>query len=283
MTDVPHPLPHTVAIGGVGGSGTRVGAALLQTLGYYIGDDLNVSLDNLWFTLLFKRRAILMESGPDFESLVSLFWSRMSGATDFSDEQRARIFTLADDERLQHDRAWLRRLAYSLLSTETAERVRGPWGWKEPNTHIVIERIFELRPALRYIHFTRHLLDMAFSDNQNQLQTWGPILANRDVAIAPREALAYLCAVHRRATAFMRRYPERTLEVDFDMLCGDPEEHCGRIATFLGAELSNRPRTDFDGLVDLRRPARGRYKAATLAQFNPQDLAYVRELGYDLD
>jgi hypothetical protein len=54
--------PHMVAIGGVGGSGTRLGAALLQVLGYYIGDDLNESLDNLWFTLLFKRRSILLEN-----------------------------------------------------------------------------------------------------------------------------------------------------------------------------------------------------------------------------
>ena len=48
-----------VAVGGVGGSGTRLIAQVLLELGYYLGGDLNESLDNLWFTLLFKRREVL--------------------------------------------------------------------------------------------------------------------------------------------------------------------------------------------------------------------------------
>ena len=48
-------LDGPVAIGGVGGSGTRVVAEVLKCLGFYLGSLLNSSLDNLWFTLLFKR------------------------------------------------------------------------------------------------------------------------------------------------------------------------------------------------------------------------------------
>jgi RNase adaptor protein for sRNA GlmZ degradation len=44
-----------VVVGGVGGSGTRLIADILMELGYYIGSDLNKSLDNLAVTLLFKR------------------------------------------------------------------------------------------------------------------------------------------------------------------------------------------------------------------------------------
>ena len=44
-----------VIIGGVGGSGTRVVAEILDNLGFYIGNDLNPAKDNLWFLLLFKR------------------------------------------------------------------------------------------------------------------------------------------------------------------------------------------------------------------------------------
>jgi len=44
-----------VAIGGVGGSGTRLIAQCLKELGYFIGSDLNESNDNLLFTALFKR------------------------------------------------------------------------------------------------------------------------------------------------------------------------------------------------------------------------------------
>lgn len=36
-----------VAIGGVGGSGTRVVAEIVRSLGYYLGGDLNSANDNL--------------------------------------------------------------------------------------------------------------------------------------------------------------------------------------------------------------------------------------------
>ena len=54
------PLSDTapVVIGGIGGSGTRVVAGLLQQLGFDIGSDLNDSLDDLSFTALFKRPAL---------------------------------------------------------------------------------------------------------------------------------------------------------------------------------------------------------------------------------
>ena len=44
-----------IAVGGVGGSGTRVVANFLEMLGFDMGSDINESLDNLTFTLLFKR------------------------------------------------------------------------------------------------------------------------------------------------------------------------------------------------------------------------------------
>src|SRR5580658_3856252 len=113
---------HAVAVGGVGGRGTRLGAALLQILGYYIGDDLNESLDNLWFTLLFKRRSILMECRADLFTLVSLFFSRMSGEMNFSGEEHARVLRLARDGRLQHPQEWLRQRAESFLSGTGSRR-----------------------------------------------------------------------------------------------------------------------------------------------------------------
>ena len=51
-----------VAIGGVGGSGTRLIAQILHEAGFYLGDDLSYAIDNLWFTLLFRRLEILSDS-----------------------------------------------------------------------------------------------------------------------------------------------------------------------------------------------------------------------------
>jgi hypothetical protein len=275
-------LSHRIAIGGIGGSGTRVGAVLLQLLGLYIGGDLNSPLDNLWFTLLFKRRSVLMESGPDFVTLVELFWSRMSGMMLPSDRTFALVTALASESRLQHDREWLQKLAQSLLTETRAGHGAAAWGWKEPNTHIVVERMFKLLPDLRYIHFSRHPLDMAFSDNQSQLENWGPILLNRDIEIRPRDSLAYWCAAERRIARFMRRYPDRTLAVDFDKLCSDPAGYCARIADFIGVQAPDRVHSEFTALVDSGRPGRGRFKSADLKQFDPEDIAYVHGLGYDL-
>jgi hypothetical protein len=280
MTEQTDHHPHVVAIGGVGGSGTRLGAALLQMLGYYIGDDLNEALDNLWFTLLFKRRSILLECKPDLCTLISLFFARMSNEANFSDEQRAQVLRLAHDGRLQHSLEWLHWRADSFLGGACSRKAGQPWGWKEPNTHIIIDHLLELYPDLRYINFVRHPLDMALSANQNQLQNWGPILLSRDVANEPRQSLAYWCAAHRRINVVMQQWPERTMIVDFDELRTDPDKQCALVANFVGVAVPDDLHAKLDDLIDQNRPSSGRFKTADLTQFVPDDISYVRQLGY---
>src|SRR3990167_6840991 len=55
---LPRDAAPPLAIGGVGGSGTRVVAAAAIALGFDLGSDLNPPLDNLAFTLLFKDPGI---------------------------------------------------------------------------------------------------------------------------------------------------------------------------------------------------------------------------------
>jgi hypothetical protein len=272
--------PYPVAIGGVGGSGTRLGAALLQISDYYIGDDLNDSLDNLWFTLLFNRRSILLEDQSEFCGLVDLFFARMTSEAVFSDEQRARVLSLACDARVRYSPDWLRELAETFLSGASSRRPGQPYGWKEPNTSIIIDRLLEVRPDLRYIHFTRHPLDMAFSANQNQLEHWGPVLLKREVAQEPRESLTYWCAAHRQIEAVMQRWPERTISVDFDQFCADPQMQGVRIAKFLHAAIPDHAR--LGDLIDPGRRTSGRFKTADLTQFCAEDMKYIRDLGYDV-
>ena len=52
-----------VAIGGLGGSGTRIVVEVLQSQNYFMGNDLIESLDNLHFTRLLKN--------PDFQATAS--------------------------------------------------------------------------------------------------------------------------------------------------------------------------------------------------------------------
>jgi hypothetical protein len=271
-----------VAIGGVGGSGTRVGAALLRLLGYDIGPDLNGALDNLWFTLLFKRRAILLESDGDFSRLAQLFFRRLAGHGAGSEAERDGVWRLARQARLQHPPDWLADRARSFLTDAEPVTESTAWGWKEPNTHVVIERLFAVHPRLRYVHFVRHPLDMAASNNNNQLQLWGPVFLNRDVTIDAHDALAYWCAAHRRVTAFMERWPDRTRLVDFDALCDEPARHHDEIAAFLACGPDSGSAVRFGTFIDRSRSS-GRFKRFGTRHFDPADLEYVAGLGYDVD
>src|SRR5512139_426255 len=63
-----------VAIGGLGGSGTRVVAAILQEAGVDIGPHLNRSLDNLFFSNLLKDPQWFATADDDqIESRLRLF------------------------------------------------------------------------------------------------------------------------------------------------------------------------------------------------------------------
>jgi hypothetical protein len=275
-------IPAPVAIGGVGGSGTRVVAALLYILGYFLGDDLNEAMDNLWFTLLFKRRSILLETEMDFRWLAELFVTRMSAAGDsISAEDRARIYVLADGERLQHSRDWLMDRAHSFCDGRSSKRNDQPWAWKEPNTHILIDRIFSIESTLRYIHIVRNPFNMSVSNNQNQLLNWGPMFLDRDVTREPRFSLAYWCVAHRRVMNLARRWPERTMVIDFDELCAAPDAHYGRFVGFLGASASDVSLALFKMLI-IKPVSVSSQPSLDLDQFEARDLAYVEELGYPL-
>ena len=75
-----------VAIGGVGGSGTRLIANCLEELNYYIGSDLNKAKDNLWFTLLFKHIEILQYNNRQTADLLNIFLQGMLTQEAFSNQ-----------------------------------------------------------------------------------------------------------------------------------------------------------------------------------------------------
>lgn len=50
-----------VIIGGIGGSGTKITAEILQELGYFLGHNLNAAQDNLLFSKIVRSKVILTE------------------------------------------------------------------------------------------------------------------------------------------------------------------------------------------------------------------------------
>ncbi|HEX5716199.1 MAG TPA: sulfotransferase [Thermoanaerobaculia bacterium] len=274
-----------VAIGGVGGSGTRLVAQLLADLGFFLGADLNESYDNLWFTLLFKRREILQAGHEELADLIAIFRGAMTNPRPLSTAQLGLVQHLAEADRLAHDAEWLRHRALSLESwSARGKPTSGAWGWKEPNTHVVLERLEPLLPGMKYIHVVRNGLDMAYSSNQSQLRLWGPsFLGCEEIADAsPRLSLKYWHAVHRAALDHRRRLGNRFLLLNYDRLCTDPEESLGTLLHFLEAEPA---RSTLDRLLASIRPPEsvGRFRQHPPSDFDPEDVAFARELGFDTD
>jgi hypothetical protein len=270
----------TVAVGGVGGSGTRVVAQVLGALGLHLGEDLNEALDNLWFTLLFKHREILDFPPERFARYHGLFVAAMQGdPQQLPDADRLRQELLGFERAGLHGRSWLKARWDSLMSPRTVAGAVG-WGWKEPNTHMVLEPLLALQPELRYVHVMRNGLDMAFSANQNQLRLWGPRALGRRFDTSPRASLAFWRWAHERVFALAARHPRRVLVLDFDRLCRAPAEELSRLTRSLGLPTDPTRCLELARLV--RTPATvGRFRSADPQLLDQEDVRYVAGLGFE--
>jgi hypothetical protein len=175
-------MSEPVAIGGVGGSGTRVVAEILKLLGFYIGNDLNSANDNLWFTLLFKRPRWFLKNKNNPEEILqycNVFERIMKGEYLSSRDYLLIIKAAFDISSHGHNVSgtgkglWPFKRVFTILINKNynINSFRG-YGWKEPNTHVFLPFIVKHFKNIRYIHVIRNGLDMAFSSNQNQLYNW---------------------------------------------------------------------------------------------------------------
>jgi len=287
-------LPGPVAVGGVGGSGTRVVANLIQGLGLYVGSDLNKSMDNLWFTLLFKRPRWYIGAddearGRQIRQALGIFEKAMTrGLRSQAKPWEAEFVKRASDEILSYPQALGmgagRRQIRSILRSRAPQDCIG-WGWKEPNTHIFLGHICPYFPGLKYIHVIRNGLDMAFSSNQKQLELWGSLYGcemPHSAQDMPRAALRYWVRANRVAVSNARRMLGRRCHVIlFDDLCADPHRHISGLADFLARPLGSG---EIDKLAAMVRtpPTIGRYREHDLSALDPVDISAVRELGFGM-
>ncbi len=270
-----NPVP-LVAIGGVGGSGTRLVAQMLGAAGFHLGDDLNDASDTLWFTLLFKRVDILHVDGPQFDRLTRLLVAALHRDRPIDATDRALVRSLADDDRPQHSSGWLRARAESLLAAVERPPVDAPLAWKEPNTHVVIQRLWQRLPQLRYVHVVRNGVMMAHSSNQNQLRLWGPSVLGQDGPVTPARSLAYWCRVHQRMQRTLADNRERMYWLDYDRLCREPQAEAEKLCRFLDCGVEQMAPV----LSHVRAPTQR--TGIDLSDFAPADLEHVCSLGYTL-
>ncbi len=267
-----------VAVGGVGGSGTRVIAAILQKAQFHIGNDLNEALDNLWFTLLFKYPEAFHETQDIFDKKYNLFLRFMTGGTRPDAEEFQFLTNLATNSREQHDEVWLReRLKTSMLQETGNEPER--WGWKEPNTHFFIDKFLTLNTDLKYVHVARNGLDMAFSGNQNQAKLWGELFLGEKYDGTPNYSLKFWKWAHERILDIGTQYSDRFLFLRYEELCKSPQAEIIKLLDFLDLEYTSEFIQECSALVSMPQSV-GRYKNAPLDQFDREGIEFVRDLGF---
>lgn len=287
-----------VAIGGAGGSGTRVVAEILIQLGFYMGSDLNSANDNLWFTLLFKRPKWFIKKSHEKESEIfkglSIFEKAMTGRLipkigEFNLIMRAAVkMAITGHDHLHSGRGiWPFVRALTILKSGKHDTSGyTSWGWKEPNTHIYIEFLSKHFDNLKYIHVIRHGLDMAFSSNQAQLYNWGKLFgiqANDSSMSLPKASLKYWIELNKRAITLGKTLlDKRFLIVNFDELCLNPKHEMDSILDFLGVNTKCLNSYQLKLLPKLPKSA-GRYKNHSLSIFSEDEIEAVKELGFVID
>ncbi len=272
-----------VAVGGLGGSGTRVVGYLLQELGFYLGPVLNSQLDNILFTLLFKRRDWFASfpSEDQINRTIQILVTVMhrGGEAGFAGLERVERNNLLHQTRgLGVDEEKFTQII-SCAAPDMAQHTA--IGWKEPNTHIFLPELSHMLPNLKYIHVMRHGLDMALSRNQQQLVNWGAYfgIANIENDGLPSTQLKYwLKANHRAIDIGTMMGPGRFFLLNYDQLCQEFDLEVRRIEEFLGMSLNGAARHRL--ATQIRPTSVGRYRDAPQHTFSSEERLSVAELGF---
>jgi hypothetical protein len=258
-----------VAVGGVGGSGTRVIASMVQSLGYRVGTNLTPAKDDLIFTVLFKRpdfyqdvRGLVPADHPLAQVSAGVFVRVRTGHRGLRSEVlpmvRASLSLPVNDGQHGLKRVGLR----TLRRTRRLRQLRkvfdatdsfspGPWTWKEPNTLIYLPTLYAVIPDLSYIHVVRNGLAMAMSANDFQLSNWGLLFGVADDGRDPQlRQLVYWARANLAVADFLAGQP-RSLIVSHERTVLEPESVAEEIAAFLGRPFTDATR---DVIAGVRRP-----------------------------
>ena len=247
-------LPDPVAVGAVGGSGTRVIAQILADAGITMSTPKNQSNDALEWP---PMRALM--NNPDLAGIPLTLRYRQA---------------FNGLEKLLH------------LKRHHEGNSNGRAGWKVPGTHIWLEQLAAFFPRMQYIHIIRNGLDMAYSDNQQQLRLWGSLYgveasSNLDAKASPEKALEYWLRANEKALEVGEAaLGDRLHIIHFEALCTDPQATVASMLSFLQIDATIEDTLHLSS--GIRRPATiDRYLRNDWQNtFSRHQLARVEALGY---
>jgi len=284
-----------VVVGGVGGSGTRLIAEMLQRVGIHLGPDLNSARDNLWFTLLFRRpqwlaRALRSEDSSQVVRSLSWFENAMLGRLQVDDELR-RVLADAVEELVTQglDRAVVQEWSRHFVEWGTAATEECRWGWKEPNSHVYIEFLAQhFGDRIHYVHVIRDGIALARRGNYRQLQNWGGQFGvpfdfrarASDPAVLRSAFLDYWIAANKRALLLgPRLFGTRFLVMNLDHVRRNPTPDVVRLLEHLDFDASQHLVSSLSAMTEppSNQPAPSDYYGLTEEQRRG-----FAELGFDI-
>jgi hypothetical protein len=275
-----------IAVGGLGGSGTRTIAQLLIEMGIYMGDDMNTSNDNLFFTRLFKNpKWFKNATANEVNFRLRIFEKYMTG-------QRLNIL-----EMLEVLNSARRNPTFQTKKTYYWGFIKGQfknkqkndyiWGWKEPNTQIIVYPLFKYFPSIKYIHVLRHGLDMAFSNNKNQLHNWGSMFginiekSDGEIALAVKQLDYWIKSTHYVIEAGKKLIGDNLYILNYQHLCEQPDLEVPKLIAFLGVGIDENMMKRL-----IKTPvisdSNGRYRHKDLSIFSKEQLREVINLGFSI-
>ncbi|WP_462319901.1 sulfotransferase family protein [Halochromatium sp.] len=208
-----------VAIGGHGGSGTRVLPRALRLTGYWMGAWVNRKTEDAMSTRFFLQRYFEQAIGDDPGQRAEL----------------ERAFRIA----IRGHRA---RMPDPSL----------PWGWKNPRSMWVIPFMARIYPQMRFIHLVRDGRDVALSANLNLLRKHGKwLLGESNPEQDPVKAQLRLWALGNETAARdgERLLGDRYLQLSYEALCQAPRETLARMYAHLGQPVTRQVLNHAEQLV----------------------------------
>lgn len=161
------------------------------------------------------------------------------------------------------------------LLAQNAEHV----GFKEPSSHIHLDRILKFQADVKFIYVVRNGLDMIFSDNVGQYRMWGKYITG-DSELSPRNLLKYWRWATERAIHIGQRMRGNFLLIDYDVLSYYPLSTVTSISTFCGMKLNSRETNHLANKVFIN-PNIGRWREHYPFDVDESDLEFMRDHGFE--
>ena len=288
MTSPPQEI---IAIGGIGGSGTRLIADIVMKFGFYMGASLNKSLDNLWFTLLFQRPGWFARFPADDDIVAALRLFHRAMTTGLSGTISIRdadfIHSLVRDlEQAAHGTGADRKTAEKLIASMPSKQgAPVGWGWKEPNSHIFLPQIVSEFAGIKYIYVIRNGLDMAFSNNTNQIRNWGKYICGISIIdefVSEKMMLEYWIFANKRAIEIgKKQLNDKFMIINYNNFCRSSLDELQKLAEFLNIKAD---KNIIKKILNTIKPITiNRFEKNDLSIFTKKQIESVREFGFDVD